>query len=75
MKSIMLHVADDAGFSSRFQVALDLVREFGGHLTCVQPIAFEMIFAGDFYGAPAGIVVDTARERARSTSRSSRPRQ
>lgn len=66
MKSIMLHVDEDAGFSGRLQVALDLVREFGGHLTCVQPIAFEMAFAGDFYGAPLAVAIDTARERART---------
>ena len=65
MKSVMLHVADDAGFSGRLQVALDLVREFDGHLTCLQPVAFEMIFTGEFYGAPSAIVMETAYKRAR----------
>ncbi len=37
MKTILLHVFEDAGFESRLQVALDIARSHEGHLTCVQP--------------------------------------
>jgi len=66
MKSVLLYVADDSGFSGRLQVALDLVREFDGHFTCLQPVAFEMIFSGEFYGVPSAIIMENARERARN---------
>lgn len=35
MKSILLHVAEDEGFESRLQGALDLARLTGGHLECL----------------------------------------
>jgi len=36
MKSILLHVGDDAHFETRLQGALDLARYTGGHLECLQ---------------------------------------
>lgn len=36
MKSILLHVGNDAFFESRLQGALDLARYLGGHLVCLQ---------------------------------------
>lgn len=51
MRSILLHVGNDAGFQSRLQVALDVARRFDAHLTCLQPISYEMAVPGDFYGA------------------------
>ena len=35
MKSILLHVQDDAGLDARLQAALSIVRASGGHLTCL----------------------------------------
>ena len=35
MKSILLHVAEDAGMESRLQAALDLARGMSGHLECL----------------------------------------
>lgn len=64
MKSILLHVANDNGFESRMQVALDLAREYDGHLTCFQPVALELAFVGDFYGAASAVMVTAAREEA-----------
>lgn len=64
MKSILLHVGDDEAFESRFQVALDLVREFDGHLTCLQPVAFEMVYAGDYFGDASALAMSAARDLA-----------
>lgn len=36
MKSVVLHVGLDSEQEARYQVAVDLVRTFEGHLTCVQ---------------------------------------
>ena len=37
MKSILLHAADDNGFSSRLNVALDIARTHEAHITFLQP--------------------------------------
>lgn len=50
MRSIILHIHEDACLESRFQAALDLGRHFGGHLTCLQAIPYEFGMPGDFYG-------------------------
>ena len=36
MKTILLYVDDDAAMEARFQAALSLARQQGGHLTCLQ---------------------------------------
>jgi len=36
VKNILLHVQDDPGMEARFQTALSLARDQGGHLTCLQ---------------------------------------
>ncbi len=36
MKTILLHVQNDAGLEDRFQAALSLARAFGAHLSCIQ---------------------------------------
>ncbi|TNE33333.1 MAG: universal stress protein [Alphaproteobacteria bacterium] len=64
MKSILLHVANDNGFESRLQVALDLAREYDGHVTCFQPVTLELAFTGDFYGTASAVMVTAAREEA-----------
>jgi len=40
MKSILVHVRDDAGLEARLQAALDIARAFRGHLTCHSNIPF-----------------------------------
>lgn len=50
MKSILLHVADDPCLEARIQVALDLGRSFGAHITFLQPIAYIYSIPIDIYG-------------------------
>jgi nucleotide-binding universal stress UspA family protein len=42
MKTILLHIDDDAAMEARFQAALSLARQQGGHLTCltVMPVPY-----------------------------------
>lgn len=47
MRSILLHVHDDAALESRLQAAFDLARAFGGHITCVHATPFEEYLATD----------------------------
>lgn len=59
MKSILLHVGDDAHFESRLQGALDLARFTGGHLECLQTRrvpAFLGADAAGFAGSAAMVV-------------------
>ncbi|MCG2842511.1 universal stress protein [Sandaracinobacter sp. RS1-74] len=67
MKSILLHVAEDAHFESRLQGALDLVRFTGGHLECLQTRrvpGFLGADAGGFAGS-AAMVVQLMEDEAR----------
>lgn len=50
MKSILLYANDDAGLESRLQVALDLARGFGGHLTCLAVTPYDAFILGDPFG-------------------------
>ncbi|MDD3799045.1 MAG: universal stress protein, partial [Novosphingobium sp.] len=36
MKSVVVHIGLDGEQESRYQVAVEIVRAFEGHLTCVQ---------------------------------------
>lgn len=47
MRSILLHVHDDAALESRLQAAFDLARAFNGHITCVHATPFEDYLATD----------------------------
>ena len=47
MRSILVHIYDDAGLEARLQAAFDLARAFGGHLTCLHATAFEDYLATD----------------------------
>ena len=60
MKNILLHIHDDDEQPSRLDVALDLVAQTGGHLTCVQVTPMEG-FAGEPYGGLFGMaaLIDT----------------
>ena len=50
MKSILVHIHDDAGQEARLQVALDLARASSGHISCVQVTPFEYYSGGDPFG-------------------------
>lgn len=50
MKSVLLHIQDDAGFEARLQTALDVVRASGGHLTCLYVTPINAYVAFDNFG-------------------------
>lgn len=64
MKSILLHINDDAGLESRIQVALDLARSFDGHVTCLQAVSFDIFTPGDFYGSAMAAAMPIIKENA-----------
>lgn len=72
MKSLLLHANEDSGLESRLQAALDLVRLFEGHLTCLHTTPYEAFITGDPFGGVYAlpVVVDQlkrleAEQRAR----------
>lgn len=50
MKSVLLYANDDSGLESRLQAALDMVRLFEGHLTCLQVTPFDGFIMSDPFG-------------------------
>jgi nucleotide-binding universal stress UspA family protein len=60
MKNILLHIHDDDEQGARLGVALDLARQAGGHLSCVQVTPVEA-YGGDPYGGLFGMaaLIDT----------------
>ena len=64
MRSILLHVSDDACMEARLQVALDLAREFGAHIACLQPISFDFAVPGDLYGTMIAELVPVIQKNA-----------
>lgn len=64
MRSILIHIDDDACLKARIQVALDLARSFDGHVTCVQAIPFVVGMPGDLYGTMAAQMLPELREAA-----------
>ncbi|HEX5644659.1 MAG TPA: universal stress protein [Erythrobacter sp.] len=64
MKSILLHINDDAGLEARTQAALDLARAFDGHITCLQALTYEVFAPGDFYGSAIAAAMPILRENA-----------
>jgi nucleotide-binding universal stress UspA family protein len=64
MRSLLLHIQDDDCFEARLQVALDIGRAFGSHLTCVQPIPYDFSAPGDLYGTMAAELLPTLRDNA-----------
>lgn len=64
MKNILLHIHDDPSQADRIAVALDLARQTGGHLQCIQvtPMA---AYAGDPYGGLFGLaaLIDTIHDQ------------
>ncbi|WP_298302155.1 universal stress protein [uncultured Erythrobacter sp.] len=64
MKSILLHVDGDQCFEARMQVALDLARAGGGHITCLQSVSYEVFAPGDFYGNAMAAAMPRIKEAA-----------
>lgn len=64
MKTIMLHIHDDAEQDNRLQLALDLARLGHGHISCVQVAAVEP-YAADPYGGLFGLaaIIDTIHDQ------------
>jgi nucleotide-binding universal stress UspA family protein len=60
MKNILLHIHDDDEQPSRLNLALHLMAQTGGHLSCVQVTPMEA-YAGDPYGGLFGMaaLIDT----------------
>ena len=50
MRSILLHVEDDASLDARMQTALSLARTTSGHITCVHATPIEAFVAFDSFG-------------------------
>ena len=67
MKSILLHVGDDAEFEGRLQAALDVARFTGGHLECLQTRRVPAFLGGDSgtYGGGATMVMHLIEEEAK----------
>jgi nucleotide-binding universal stress UspA family protein len=64
MRSILLHVSDDACMEARLQVALDIARTFDAHLTCLQPVAFDFAVPGDLYGTMIAELIPIVQNNA-----------
>lgn len=67
MKSILLHIHDDAGQESRLLGALDLARAGMGHISCVQITPFEYYSGGDPFGGVYAFAdaIDSVRAQER----------
>ncbi|MGZ8313396.1 MAG: universal stress protein [Allosphingosinicella sp.] len=50
MKTVLLYANLDAGLEARLQAALDVVRLFEGHLTCLQVTPYDSFIMGDPFG-------------------------
>jgi nucleotide-binding universal stress UspA family protein len=64
MRSILLHVHEDAGMEARLQVSLDLARAFDAHLTCFQPVDVDYALPGDLYGTMITELLPVIQENA-----------
>jgi len=64
MKSILLHIDHDRAMSARLQVALDIARATGGHITCLQAVSYEVFAPGDMYGAAVAAAMPVIKENA-----------
>lgn len=64
MKSILLHISDDSCLEARLQVALDIARATSGHITCLQPVNYEVFAPGDFYGSAMAAAIPRIKEAA-----------
>lgn len=64
MRSILLHINDDACMEARMQAALDIARANDGHITCLQAVSYEVFAPGDFYGSAMAAALPKIREAA-----------
>ena len=64
MKSILLHIDDDACLEARLQVAMDIARACDGHITCLQAVSYEVFAPGDFYGSAMAAALPLIRKAA-----------
>ncbi len=64
MKSILLHIGGDSCMGSRLQVAFDIARATGGHITCLQAVSYEVFAPGDFYGSAMAAALPLIKEAA-----------
>jgi nucleotide-binding universal stress UspA family protein len=64
MKTILLLAHDDAGQEARLQVALDVTRALGGHLTCLDVIVPPVALAyNDYSGFTTEALMNDERDR------------
>ena len=75
MKNILLHLHDDDEQATRLSVALDMARQGGGHLSCVQVTPIEA-YGGDPYGGVFGMaaLIDTIHLSDKSLRRATEAR-
>ena len=67
MKTILLHVDDDAAMEARFQAALSLARQQGGHVTCLQVMPVPLLPAD--VGLSSGtyeVIIESFEETVRA---------
>lgn len=64
MKSLLLHIDGDSCMEARMQVALDIARATGAHITCLQAVSFEVFAPGDFYGSAMAAAMPKIKEAA-----------
>jgi nucleotide-binding universal stress UspA family protein len=71
MKSILLYIQADPGLAARTQLALDIARATGGHLSCVHSTSPQAYVAFDNFGGifVAGEVVARVSEHAQKMQR------
>ena len=74
MRSLLLHAHRDDNFDARLQVSLDLARTFNAHVTLLQPVAFNVVIPGDFYGVTAADMAPVVRELAQQFRAEIEPR-
>ncbi len=74
MRTILLYIHDDDCFEARLQVALDLCRQYDGHLTCLQAVPYNQGIATDFYYPVVTQVVTDLREAAKEVRDRIEPR-
>lgn len=64
MKSILVHANEDSAMEARMQVALDIARASGGHITFLQSVSYEVFAPGDFYGSAMAAALPQIKEAA-----------
>lgn len=67
MKTILLHIHDDAGQEARLQFALDLARATEGHIACAQITPLEYFVGTDPFGGMYAVKEVLANLRAQET--------